>query len=94
MTVDPPISPTASISLDSGGLLARHGELMDSQALIAFFKFGSDRSFRRNAAKAALPVVVFRVPGRAGWFARTQDVAQWLGTAGQTTISTPRRAAP
>src|SRR3546814_8197240 len=75
MTVDRPASSTAAMSQDSVGLLARHGELMDSQALIAFFKFGSDRSFRRSAAKAALPVAVFRVPGRSGWFARTHDVA-------------------
>src|SRR3546814_16781112 len=70
MTVDRPASSTAAMSQDSVGLLARHGELMDSQALIAFFQFGSDRSFRRSAAKAALPVAVFRVPGRSGWFAR------------------------
>src|SRR3546814_17146233 len=82
------------MSQDSVGLLARHGELMDSQALIAFFKFGSDRSFRRSAAKAALPVAVFRVPGRSGWFARTQDVTLWLTTAGQKAISRPRRASP
>src|SRR3546814_1220820 len=87
MTVDRPASSTAAMSQDSVGLLARHGELMDSQALIAFFKFGSDRSFRRSAAKAALPVAVFRVPGRSGWFARTQDVALWLTTAGQKAIS-------
>src|SRR3546814_9924518 len=38
MTVDRPASSTAAMSQDSVGLLARHGELMDSQALIAFFK--------------------------------------------------------
>lgn len=94
MTVDRPTSSTVAMSHDSGGLLARHGELMDSQALIAFFKFGSDRSFRRSAAKAALPVAVFRVPGRSGWFARTQDVALWLTTAGQEAASTPRSVCP
>src|SRR3546814_4251704 len=40
MTVDRPASSTAAMSQDSVGLLARHGELMDSQALIAFFNFG------------------------------------------------------
>lgn len=61
-------------------LLAVHGELMDSQALAALFKFGSDRSFRRSASKGALPVSVFRVPGRRGWFARTRDVGLWLAS--------------
>lgn len=51
---------------------------MDSRALTALFKFGSDRSFRRSARKGALPVNVFRIPGRRGWFARTEDVAVWL----------------
>ena len=62
-------------------LLALHGELMDGQALAALFKFGSDRSFRRSASKGALPVSVFRVPGRRGWFARTRDVGLWLASA-------------
>lgn len=66
------------ITEDSARLLASYGELMDSQALTAFFKFGSDRSFRRSAVKGALPVGVFRIPGRRGWFARTRDVAVWL----------------
>lgn len=62
-------------------LLALHGELMDGQALAALFKFGSDRSFRRNASQGRLPVSVFRVPGRRGWFARTREVGQWLSSS-------------
>lgn len=61
-------------------LLALHGELMDGQALAALFKFGSDRSFRRNASNGTLPVSVCRVPGRRGWFARTRDVGKWLSS--------------
>lgn len=66
-------------------LLARHGELMDAQALMELFKFGSTRSFRRNALK--LPVSIFRVAGRRGWFARTRDVAQWLQSVGSSAHS-------
>ncbi|MBS0217671.1 MAG: hypothetical protein JSR63_05765 [Proteobacteria bacterium] len=69
--------------LEADGLLAKHGELMNSQALATFFKFGSDRSFRRSAEQGTLPVRVFRIQGRKGWFARTVDVAQWLITVGQ-----------
>src|SRR3546814_13297356 len=87
MTVDRPASSTAAMSQDIVGLLARHGELMDSQALIAFFKFGSDRSFRRSAATAALPVDVYRVPGRSGWFSRTQDLVLCPTSDGQKTQS-------
>lgn len=56
---------------------------MDSRALTALFKFGSDRSFRRSACNGTLPVSVFRIPGRRGWFARTQDVAAWLAAIGR-----------
>ena len=66
------VSTSVATTEDSARLLASYGELMDSQALAAFFKFGSDRSFRRSAVKGALPVGVFRIPGRRGWFARTR----------------------
>jgi len=59
---------------------------MDSRALTALFKFGSDRSFRRNACKGTLPVSLFRIPGRRGWFARTEDVAAWLAAIGREAV--------
>lgn len=62
-------------------LLERYGELMPGSAIRTFLHFTSDRSFRRAAAKQALPVAVFRVPGRRGWFARTRDVSAWLEAA-------------
>lgn len=39
-----------------------------------------ERAFRRAAAAGRLPVSVFRLPGRKGWFARTRDVAAWLAS--------------
>lgn len=65
----------ATASLD---LLERYGELLPGSAIRALLHFSSDRSFRRAAAKQALPIPVFRVPGRRGWFARTRDVVAWL----------------
>ena len=73
-------------------LLASHGELMQGPALAELFKFGSDRSFRRAAAAASLPIEVFRLPGRRGWFARTRDVELWLRkapVAGAATFDAP-----
>lgn len=58
-----------------------HGDLMDGKALAGLLKFGSDRSFRRAAAKGTLPVSVFRVKGRSGWFVTTRDVAAWMAGA-------------
>lgn len=78
---------TGRTTAGSARLLASYGELMDSRALTALFKFGSDRSFRRSACKGTLPVSVFRIPGRRGWFARTEDVAVWLADIGGTASS-------
>lgn len=64
-------------------LLERYGELMDSKALQRLFGFPTERAFRRAAANGALPVKVFRVTGRPGWFARTDCVAIWLAAISQ-----------
>lgn len=63
-------------------LLERYGELMNSSALVALFKFPNGRAFRRAIAKGGFPVPVFRIPGRPGLHARTRDAAHWLATAG------------
>lgn len=82
MTVTGRSPPQHQLTLEEARLVACHGDLMDGRALTALFKFSSSRSFRRSAAKGLLPVSVFRMPGRRGWFARTRDVAAWLAAAG------------
>ena len=61
------------------------GELEDrllaSRELQALFRFGSARSFRRAASRGQIPIPVFRLAGRHGWFARLSDAQQWLQTA-------------
>lgn len=69
--------------------IARFGELMAAPALAELFKFGSLRSFRRAAAAGSLPVPVFRVAGRRGWFARTRDAAAWLEAMGGSQREAP-----
>ena len=64
-------------------LLERYGELMDSKALQRLFGFPTERAFRRAAGNGTLPVKVFRITGRPGWFARTDCVATWLATMSQ-----------
>ncbi|MBS0212562.1 MAG: hypothetical protein JSR26_05190 [Proteobacteria bacterium] len=82
MTVQSPTGSPAAICSPGTTLLERHGELMDAVALMAFFKFANARSFRRSAGSGALPVSVFRIPGRKGWFARTADVVLWIARQG------------
>jgi hypothetical protein len=78
MTINHEVCRADSQSELLAGLLERYGEIMDGPALIALFRFPSDRAFRRAAAKGVLPIPTFRIPGRPGTFARTRDVAEWL----------------
>lgn len=66
-------------------LLAEHGELMDGRAIQSLLKYPSDRTFRRAVAAGTVPVHVFRLPGRMGWFARTDQVSAWLEKLGTAT---------
>lgn len=61
-------------------LLGAHGELMTGADLRRLLRMNHERAFRRAAAAGRLPVSVFRLPGRKGWFARTRDVAAWLAS--------------
>ncbi|QDI03426.1 hypothetical protein E4A48_06725 [Xanthomonas cerealis pv. cerealis] len=70
-----PSSPPVAAEL---ALVGRYGELMDSAALVEFFKFPNERALGRAAVKDGFPVPVFRLARRNGWFARTRDVAAWL----------------
>lgn len=58
--------------------IVRHGPIMDGRQLMHLFLFRTERSFRRAAQAGRLPVPVFRLEGRRGWFARTSDVERWL----------------
>ena len=71
-------------------LVECYGELMDSDALMRLFGCPSERALRRAAMRGALPIKVFRVPGRPGWFARTQTVAAWLATVEQDDPNRPQ----
>jgi len=73
--------------------LAEHDQLLDSHELARIFKFGSARSFRRAAVAGNLPVSVFRLPGRRGWYSRAADVADWLYGATPTRLSESETAA-
>ncbi len=65
-------------------LLAEHGELVSGGDLQRCLGFKSARSFQRAQKEGRLPVTTFSLPGRRGVFARTRDIAAWLGTLGST----------
>lgn len=82
MTASDPQSPLPqSESHYEVEFLAKYGELMDAHALRTLLGI-EERTFRRAAHAQRLPIRVFRIPGRRGWFARTRDLAAWLGAVG------------
>lgn len=64
-------------------LITKNGELISGAALWRALGYRSERSFHRAVVSDRLPVRVFSLPGRRGRYARTRDVAHWLGTLGE-----------
>lgn len=69
----PPLSDVAE------ELLGKFGEILRGRDLAPLLGYRAQRTFARAAAAGILPVPVFRMAGRRGWFARTREVAAWLG---------------
>lgn len=55
--------------------------------------FASAEAFRIAFHSGRLPVPVFKIPGRQGWFARSTDVASWLRTPNDITERQAKRPA-
>jgi len=59
-------------------LLRMHGPLIGGKALIAALGHKSSASLRQARRRGQVSITLFTVPNRRGWFALTQDVADWL----------------
>lgn len=59
-------------------LLRSSGPLLPTDALWRALQFPSSAAFRQAKARGRLNVKVFKIPGRRGTYAFTQDVADWL----------------
>ena len=64
-------------------LLDIHGPLMHGKALYKALGFNSYRVFYSHFTKGNVVVNVFQITGRSGWFAKTQDVADWINKHGK-----------
>lgn len=59
-------------------LIDRYGPLMCSRDVQQTLRFRTAEGFRAARSRGRLPLVMFRLPGRKGLFARTSDVAQLI----------------
>jgi hypothetical protein len=60
-------------------LFSRFGPLIGGGDLYSALGFKSYSAFYRSKELGELGVRVFQISGRRGWFALTEDVANWLG---------------
>jgi len=59
-------------------LLRMHGPLLGGEALVAALGHKNAASLRQARRRKQVAITLFTVPNRRGWFALTQDVADWL----------------
>ncbi|WBY18018.1 hypothetical protein PF049_14150 (plasmid) [Erythrobacteraceae bacterium WH01K] len=59
-------------------LLDGSGPFLTGTALWKALGFPSAAAFRKAKARGGVGVRVFKLPGRSGTFAFTEDVAEWL----------------
>jgi hypothetical protein len=61
-------------------LLRLHGPLLGGKPLVLALGHRSVESLRQARRRGQVAVPLFTVPNRRGWFALTQDVADWLAS--------------
>jgi hypothetical protein len=59
-------------------LAVEYGPLLDAAATAKALGFRSQDALRQARRDGRLPIVMFRLPGRRGWFASTQAVIDWI----------------
>lgn len=65
-------------------LLREYGGVLAPAHLARLLGYENVNALARARATGRLPVRVFTIPGRRGWFASTIDVAQWLASTTAT----------
>lgn len=74
-------------------ILATYGAVLDSAALARVLGFPSSEAVRSARRRGTLPIHMFRLPNRKGWFASSVDVATWLQKLAQRIARADQEAA-
>ncbi|GLQ50057.1 hypothetical protein GCM10010872_15060 [Dyella flava] len=77
-------SPTLDV------LLKAHGWILSAATTAKLLGFPSTDALRMARTHGRLPIDMFLIEGRRGWFASSADVATWLD---RTTRTVPRQRA-
>ncbi len=57
--------------------------LLGGKRLRGLLGFESGEAFRAAIRTGRVPVALFKIPGRKGWFAQSDDVSAWLSSLRQ-----------
>lgn len=59
-------------------LVVEHGPLLDAASTAKALGFKTQEALRQARRDGRLPISMFRLPGRRGWWASTEAVVSWL----------------
>ena len=59
-------------------LTDRHGPMVPSSVLARLLGYASPEAFRQAVTRKTIPVPIFKIKNRRGYFALTKDIANWL----------------
>jgi hypothetical protein len=73
-------------------LAERYGELLSASTITKVLAFPSVDAFRQARHRGKLPIPVFQIEMRRGYFALTKDVALWLAKQRAGVLATTEAA--
>lgn len=59
-------------------LIDRYGPLLPSRVLWKVLGYSSAAAWRQSVCRETVPVPIFKIEGRSGYFALSRDVARWM----------------
>lgn len=62
-------------------MLSLYGPILSGEKLLQSLGYVSKDAFRQSIVRETVPVSVFKIDGRRGYFALTKDVARYLAKA-------------
>ena len=60
----------------------RYGELLELEDIAEIFKYKTTEAVRKAHSRGTLPVALYRFPKKAGWYAKTTEVANCIENMG------------
>lgn len=66
---------TAELEQD---LTDRHGPMLPSRVLWKVLGYSSPAAWRQSISRRTVPIPIFQLEGRSGYFALSRDVARWM----------------